>query len=184
MDVPEQAVSKKHNQRGDFTERARKAHLIEYWAADYRTLQPQTGVVPHIWRWNDVQTLLTEARNLVGVEEAERRALVLSNPGLNGVPHMTNTIFGDVQLLGPGESAPAHRHTTSASRVILAGSGSYTTVAGVKCTMRPGDLIINPAWQWHDFGNEGTDDALWLDVLDVPLVTVLGSVFYDYDYEQ
>lgn len=168
--------------RKAFTKRANRAHLLEYWSETYRTAAPQSGVVPHVWKWTEVKPLIVEARNLVGVQEAERRALVLSNPGLEGMPYMTNTIFGDVQLLSPGETAPAHRHTTSASRFVLEGSGSYTVVAGEKCTMLPGDLIINPAWQWHDFGNQGTDDALWLDVLDVPLATALGAVFYDYDY--
>jgi hypothetical protein len=32
-----------------FTERAQRAHLLEYWAVGYRTKKPETGVVPHLW---------------------------------------------------------------------------------------------------------------------------------------
>jgi gentisate 1,2-dioxygenase len=95
---------------------------------------------------------------------------------------MTDTLFGDVQLLSPGEKAPAHRHTTSACRFFLEGEGAYTNVEGEKCTMGPGDLIINPAWAWHDHGHEGTGTITYLNMLDVPLVAGLGCVFYDEDY--
>jgi gentisate 1,2-dioxygenase len=95
---------------------------------------------------------------------------------------MTNTIFGDVQILAPGESAPAHRHTTSASRFFFEGSGAYTTVEGEKCMMGPGDLVINPSWAWHDHGNEGASEVTYLNILDVPLVAALGCTFYDHEY--
>jgi gentisate 1,2-dioxygenase len=90
--------------------------------------------------------------------------------------------MGDVQLLKPGERAPAHRHTTSSIRLSLEGSGGYTMVDGEKCVMERGDIIVNPIWAWHHHGNEGTQDVIWVDVLDVPLVTALGSTKYDYDY--
>ncbi|MBI4635099.1 MAG: cupin domain-containing protein [Candidatus Rokubacteria bacterium] len=170
------------DRRKAFTERAQRANLLEYWAVGYRTSKPETGVVPYLWRWSDVKSLMEEAGRLVGIDESERRGLVLANPGLGGLPYMTNTLFGDVQLLTPGEAAPAHRHTTSASRFFMEGTGGYTTVEGERCTMGPGDLVINPSWAWHDHGNDGKDEITYLNILDVPLATHLGCVFYDYDY--
>ncbi len=35
-----------------------------------------------------------------------------------------------MQLLLPGETAPAHRHTPSAARIIIEGEGGYTVVNG------------------------------------------------------
>lgn len=35
--------------------------------------------------------------------------------------------------------------------------------------MKPGDLIITPVWNWHDHGNEGTNNVIWLDGLNIPL---------------
>ncbi len=169
-------------ERAAFAERVRKANYLEYWAAGYRTTRPDTGVVPCLWAWKEMKQLMIESEKLIDINEAERRGLILLNPGLGGKPYMTNTIFGDVQILAPGEKAPAHRHTTSASRFFLEGEGGYTTVEGEKCTMGPGDLIINPSWAWHDHGHEGKDDISYLNILDVPLVAGLGCVFYDSDY--
>ena len=45
-----------------------------------------------------------------------------------------------MQLLLPGEWAPAHRHTPNAVRLIVEGEGAYTTVDGEKCPMSRGDL--------------------------------------------
>jgi gentisate 1,2-dioxygenase len=53
--------------------------------------------------------------------------------------------------------APSHRHTQSALRFIVEGSGAYTAVDGERSTMRPGDFIITPSWTWHDHGHEGTE---------------------------
>jgi gentisate 1,2-dioxygenase len=171
-----------HNQRAEFAERVRRAHYQEYWDADYRTDKPTTGVLPHVWPWEEMQSLMFESAKVIGIDEAERRGLILANPGLGGKPFMTNSLFGDIQILSPGESAPAHRHTTSASRFVLEGHGCFTTVAGEKCTMAPGDLVINPNWAWHDHGNDGPGEVTYLNVLDVPLVAGLGCTFYDHDY--
>lgn len=171
-------------QRAEFAERVRKANYLEYWAAGYRTTKPDTGVVPCLWRWEEMKRLMLESEKLIDINEAERRGLILLNPGLGGKPYMTNTIFGDVQILAPGEKAPAHRHTTSASRFFLEGEGGYTTVEGEKCTMGPGDLIINPSWGWHDHGHEGTEDISYLNILDVGLLASLGCVFYDSRYDK
>lgn len=171
-----------HNQRAEFAQRVRNAHYLEYWDADYRTDKPTTGVLPHVWGWEEMKGLMLESAKVIGINEAERRGLILANPGLGGKPYMTNTLFGDVQILSPGESAPAHRHTTSASRFMMEGTGCFTTVAGEKCTMAPGDLVINPSWLWHDHGNDGTSEVTYLNVLDVPLLAGLGCTFYDHEY--
>ena len=175
-------------ERSTLARQARQLHLQEYWVAqpEFQSTAPRPAAVPHLWRWADVAPVLRKTGEMIGVganaAEAERRALILSNPGLQGRPDITTTLYADLQLVRPGEVAPAHRHTTTASRFILEGKGGFTVVAGEKVTMSRGDFINNPAWLWHDFGNEGDDDAIWLDVLDVPLVTALNSVFYDYDF--
>ena len=70
----------------------------------------------------------------------DRRVLALANPGLAGLPYTSSTLWGAIQYLGPGEAAPAHRHTPSAIRFVMVGSGVYTTVNGDACDMEPGDL--------------------------------------------
>src|SRR3989442_8171178 len=103
-----------------------------------------TAAVPHRWRWQDLRPLLLEAARLVPIEQAERRVLVLKNPGLHGADAVTSTLFPGLQIILPGEAAPSHHHTPAALRLVVEGRGAFTTVDGVKCAMEPGDLIITP----------------------------------------
>lgn len=129
---------------------------------------PQTK--PTLWRFSAIRPLAMQAAELVPIELAERRVLVLSDPG-RGPEAMqaTGMIYAGIQVLLPGERAPTHRHTPSAARIVIEGEGGYTVVNGEKCVMEKGDLILTPHGQWHDHGHEGTSPVLWLDILDLPI---------------
>ena len=115
--------------------------------------------------------MLLKAGELTPIEKAERRVLVMANPG-HGLDKMqaSSAIYLGMQLLLPGEWAPSHRHTPNAVRMIVEGEGAYTTVDGQKCPMSRGDLILTPTGLWHEHGHDGTDPVIWLDVLDLPLM--------------
>ena len=87
--------------------------------------------------------------------------------------------LGALQCLGPGETAPAHRHTPGAIRFVLTGTGVWTTVNGDRCDMGPGDLVLTPSWYWHDHTNSGDRAMFWFDGLDLPMVEALDAVFYE-----
>ena len=142
------------------------------WTALHQLLPAErtTRAVPHAWSWRAVRPLLHEAARLVPIDQAERRVLVLENPGLKGTYAITATLYAGLQIILPGEAAPSHHHTPAALRFVVEGAGAYTTVEGVKCAMEAGDLIITPPMRWHDHGHEGTDAMVWLDGLDIPLV--------------
>lgn len=126
------------------------------------------------WRYADVRPLLLRAGELTPVEKAERRVLVLSDPGRGtGAMQATSSIYTGLQLLLPGETAPAHRHTPSAARIIVEGSGGFTVVDGEKLPMEEGDLVLTPGGEWHDHGHEGSEPVVWLDALDLPLFVYL-----------
>jgi len=146
--------------------------LAPLWTALHALLphERQTCVVPHRWRWSELRGPLLESARLVPIEQAERRVLVLCNPGLPGVFAATATLYAGFQVILPGEAAPSHHHTAAALRLVVEGRGAYTTVDGVKCVMEPGDLIITPPMRWHEHGHEGGDPVVWLDGLDIPLV--------------
>lgn len=139
--------------------------------------QPVPAARACMWSWNEVYPHLLRAGELITAEEAERRVLVLENPGLPGKSQVTDTLYAGLQLILPGETAPAHRHTQSALRFVLHGSGAYTSVDGEKTPMHRGDFIITPHWTWHDHGHDGDEPVVWLDGLDVPLVTFLRAGF-------
>jgi gentisate 1,2-dioxygenase len=141
------------------------------------TRQPGSGCQAAHWRYDAVRRLLIEAGELVSVEEAERRVLVLENPAFAGQSRITTSLYAGLQLVLPGEKARSHRHTQSALRFVLEGRGAYTAVDGERALMSPGDFIITPSWQWHDHGNDTSDPVIWLDGLDIPLVQALDGSF-------
>ena len=49
---------------------------------------------------------------------------------MRGRFRITTALFAGLQLIMPGEVAPAHRHTQAALRFIVEGSGAYTAVNG------------------------------------------------------
>lgn len=128
------------------------------------------------WAYNTIRPLLIQAGELTPMEKAERRVLVLANPG-HGLTNMqaTPSIYLGVQLILPGETAPNHRHTPNAVRIIIEGEGAYTTVNGEQCKMERGDLILTPSGKWHEHHHDGKGPIVWLDVLDLPLIYNLES---------
>ncbi len=100
--------------------------------------------------------------------------LYFVDPGRGpGAMQATSTIYVGLQLLLPGEAAPAHKHTPSAARIVVEGEGAYTVVEGEKLPMQSGDLILTPSGLWHDHGHDGTEPVIWLDALDLPLFVFL-----------
>ena len=111
--------------------------------------------------------------------EAIRRVLILENPGMRGESCITQSLYAGLQLILPGEIAPSHRHSQSALRFIVEGSGAYTAVDGERTTMHPGDFIITPSWTWHDHGNPGNDPVVWMDGLDIRIVQMFAAQFHE-----
>ncbi|MDX3908088.1 MAG: gentisate 1,2-dioxygenase [Pigmentiphaga sp.] len=138
---------------------------------------PATPCVPHHWTWDTMWPFLQRAGQLISAEEAERRVLVLENPGLRGQSRITHSLYAGLQLILPGEVAPPHRHSQSAMRFILQGQGAYTAVGGRRITMTEGDFIITPSWSFHDHGNPSDSPMVWLDGLDVPIVELFDAQF-------
>ena len=119
-----------------------------------------------------------QSGSLITAREAERRVLILAeNPGMPGASCITHTLYAGLQLILPGEIAPSHRHTQSALRFVVEGTGAYTAVDGERTAMHPGDFIITPSWTFHDHGNTGNEPVVWLDGLDIPLVAFLDAGF-------
>ncbi|MGE0801966.1 MAG: cupin domain-containing protein [Lautropia sp.] len=165
----------------DYLQALRELNLMPLWPGLRALLppgRPRPVTQPMFWSYQALRPLLMRAGELTPVEKAERRVLVLANPG-HGSDSMqaSAAIYLGMQLLLPGEHAPSHRHTPNAVRMIVEGEGAYTTVDGEKCPMSRGDLILTPTGLWHDHGHEGDEPVVWLDVLDVPLVYYLETSY-------
>ena len=132
--------------------------------------KPSPTTRPGFWAYEAIRPLLLQAGDLTPVEKAERRVLVLSDPGRGaGAMQATASLYLGLQLLLPGETAPAHVHTPSAVRIVVEGKGGYTAVDGEVLPMEDGDLVMTPGGDWHEHGHDGTEPVVWLDVLDLPL---------------
>ncbi|PHM21314.1 MAG: cupin [Curvibacter sp. PD_MW3] len=158
----------------DYRDDLIKLNLVPLWPSLRAVLPPKVPTRktrPTFWSYQSLRPLLLRAGELTPMEKAERRVLVLANPG-HGLEKMqaSAAMYLGMQLLLPGEWAPSHRHTPNAVRMIVEGEGAYTTVDGEKCPMHRGDLILTPTGLWHEHGHDGTEPVVWLDVLDLPLV--------------
>jgi gentisate 1,2-dioxygenase len=158
----------------DYRDELTAQNLVPLWPSLRALLPP--GVPARrtqatAWAYQAIRPLLMRAGELTPIEKAERRVLVLANPG-HGLDKMqaSAAMYLGMQLLMPGEWAPSHRHTPNAVRMVVEGEGAWTTVDGEKCPMSRGDLILTPTGLWHEHGHDGTDPVIWLDVLDLPLV--------------
>jgi gentisate 1,2-dioxygenase len=166
-------------ERLDFYRRLDEKDLAPLWEslASLVTPQPRTACVPAHWQYDRLRGLLMEAGELITAHEAERRVLVLENPGIRGRSQITSSLYAGLQLILPGEIAASHRHAACALRFIIEGNGAYTAVEGERVSMHPGDFIITPSWTFHDHGNTGDEPVVWLDGLDVPIVNLFDTSF-------
>ena len=159
-----------------------RLNLVPLWP-NLRAVLPPAKPVPKTrathWSYETLRPLLLKAGELTPIEKAERRVLVLANPG-HGLENMqaSAAIYLGMQLLLPGEWAPAHRHTPNAVRMVVEGEGAWTTVNGEKCPMSRGDLILTPTGLWHEHGHDGATPVVWLDVLDLPLVYYMEASYH------
>jgi gentisate 1,2-dioxygenase len=165
--------------RAEFYRRMDKDHLTPLWEVLHNLVPPtpSSPAVPAYWNYKAIRPYIEESGRLISAKEAIRRVLILENPGMRGASSITRSLYCGLQLILPGEVAPSHRHTQSALRFIVEGAGAYTAVDGERVTMHPGDFIITPPWTWHDHGNPGDEPVVWMDGLDIPMVSFFTAQF-------
>jgi gentisate 1,2-dioxygenase len=144
-----------------FNDKLRKQGIWAYWMRPYGEHKVED---PEVLKWSTIYPLLLEAGEVVK---------------LGGGAAFRRNMAG-YQIVMPGESAPAHRHTASAMRLIIVGDGSaYTTTNGEQMFMEPGDLLVQPSFGWHDHSNPGPEPVIWMDMLDNVLIQTLDVEFRD-----
>jgi gentisate 1,2-dioxygenase len=168
--------------REEFYHRLQTQSAAPLWEVlgDLVLARPRPGCVPALWRYDEMRPYIMESGRLITAEEAERRVLMIENPGLKGAPQITQSLYAGLQLVLPGEVTATHRHAAAALRFVIEGDGAYTSVDGVKITMHPGDFILTPSWTYHDHGNTTGQPVVWMDGLDIPVVNMLDSSFAEH----
>jgi gentisate 1,2-dioxygenase len=166
---------------GDHIDNLRRAwkaaHLVPLWESPTAHKPPAPPASAHLWDWKTIRPLVEGAIDLANPAAVERRVLSLVNPASKSAEDEATirNLSAAIQILLPGESARRHRHSMNALRFVLEGSGAQTIVDGKPCAMEFGDLILTPAWCWHEHVHQGSGPMIWLDALDVPLHLYLGT---------
>jgi gentisate 1,2-dioxygenase len=182
MNHPDHTLGTLAELPAEYVSQLRALNLVPLWPSLRGVLppeKPRPKTKPTHWPYATLKPLLLQAGELTPIEKAERRVLVLANPG-HGLDNMqaSSAMYLGMQLLLPGEWAPSHRHTPNAVRMIVEGTGAYTTVNGEKLPMERGDLILTPTGLWHEHGHDGDEPVVWLDVLDLPLMYYLEASYH------
>jgi gentisate 1,2-dioxygenase len=160
-------------------------NLYPLWTAPVRKeIKENGGMVrrakANLWDFAKSRELLLQSADIVSIKDAERRVLVLLNPGFDVQKALSTTpsaIIG-MQMIMPGEWAPKHRHTAGAARFIVEGEGAYTAVEGEKLPMRAGDLVLTPPHLMHEHGHNGAGPMIWLDILDLQVAVSLDAMYH------
>ena len=168
-----------------------RLNMFPFWATtegvehdEVKQLMATPKAVPYVWRYSDIEPMLQRAAQLVTMDDSERRSLIVVNPGLAPKRASVSTMYTAYRLNDPNEIMPPHKHSPSAIRFGLTGSGNFTGVAGEDVTFGPGDMVLTPNDTWHNHGTVGDEPAVNLSVLDLPLVETLHAVHFDHNYTE
>ena len=158
-----------------------RSHIHPLWDRYKRItpVAPQAKDAPMHWRWRDLEPFTGRAAAEVGIEDVERRALILANPAFEGGTVTTQNLIGAFTVLEPGDRAVPHRHTAAAIRFSTRAEGAVTIVNGRRCLMKEGDLVLTPPMCWHGHINEGDRRTVWFDAANMPAVCSLDASFFE-----
>ena len=158
-----------------------RAHLHPLWDRYKRItpVSPQPKDAPMHWRWRDIEPFTARAAQEVGIEDVERRALILANPAFGGETVTTHNLIGAFTVLEPGDKAVPHRHSAAAIRFSTRAEGAVTIVNGRRCEMKEGDLVLTPPMCWHGHINESARRTVWFDAANMPAICMLDASFFE-----
>jgi gentisate 1,2-dioxygenase len=163
-----------------YTQALERASVSALWR---RNVYPPRGERARLWRWAELKPLLERAvTEAADMQATERRVLTLIQQDVFGRDDFVTTttnLSANFQVLMPDETAPAHRHSMNALRFVVEGAGAVTIVDGKACPMAERDMILTPAWCWHEHENPGGQRVIWLDILDAPLIRQLDVVQFE-----
>lgn len=158
-----------------------RSHIHPLWDR-YRRITPvapKAKDAPMHWRWRDLEPFTERAAKEVGIEDVERRALILVNPAFGGETVTTQNLIGAFTVLEPGDKAVPHRHTAAAIRFSTRAEGAVTIVNGRRCEMKEGDLVLTPPMCWHGHINQGSRRTVWFDAANMPAICNLDASFFE-----
>ncbi|MGH7871198.1 MAG: cupin domain-containing protein [Candidatus Binatia bacterium] len=153
-----------------------------YCKQQYGAIRPRmSGVsnaaLPYNYKWRDTLQALTEVA-AAGERDTHDGVLLEYAHPITGGPTMP--IIGCwVQMIPPGESTTAHRHTSSTIYHVVQGDGLALVGpkkgGGKELSWGAHDCFFVPSWNWHHFENKSKNEpAILFSVTDRPVLESLG----------
>jgi gentisate 1,2-dioxygenase len=115
------------------------------------------------WKWDGIHRGLMRSGEIVTV-------------GPNGMTGMRSVvgiearkfpIWMNAQILMPGERTQAHRNLRSETRLVCQAPKHALFVCEYEAyAMERGDVVVSPAWTFHDHWNRDVTPAIWIDGYD------------------
>jgi gentisate 1,2-dioxygenase len=159
-------------------------HLVGAGLRRERQAPPRKGNTAAHWKWDGIYRGLMRSGEIVTV-------------GPNGMTGMRSVvgiearkfpIWMNAQILMPGERTQAHRNLRSETRLVCEAPREAIFVCEFESyPMERGDVVVSPAWTFHDHWNKGTTPAIWIDGYDNgynPNVNVNERMPNDEPYEE
>src|SRR5688572_13438156 len=84
----------------EFYERLAAKNAAPLWEslAELVPVRPRTKCRPALWSYTEVRPFVMEAGKLITAKDAERRVLILENPGIRGSSQITESLYAGLQL--------------------------------------------------------------------------------------
>jgi gentisate 1,2-dioxygenase len=124
---------------------------------------------PYRYKWEDTEKALKALGETPG-DPHDGLLLRYVNP-LTGGPTLP-TFSCEIQMLRPGETTKAHRHTSTTIYHAFRGQG-FTVVGDTRFDWKQGDSFSVPLWNMHHHGNSSREAAILFSMNDRPLMEAL-----------
>jgi gentisate 1,2-dioxygenase len=124
---------------------------------------PRQGNTAAHWKWDGVYRGLMRSGEIVTVGPDGMTGM----RSVVGIEARKFPIWMNAQILMPGERTQAHRNLRSETRLVYQAPKDAVFVCEYEAyPMERGDVIISPAWTFHDHWNKDSTPAIWIDGYD------------------
>ena len=124
---------------------------------------PRTGNTAAHWSWEGIRRGLMRSGEIVTVGPNGMTGM----RSVVGIEAKNFPIWMNAQILMPGERTQAHRNLRSETRLVWEAPPEAIFVCEYEAyPMERGDVVISPAWTFHDHWNKGATPAFWIDGYD------------------
>ena len=124
---------------------------------------PRQGNTAAHWSWDGIYKGLMRSGEIVTVGPLGMTGM----RSVVGIEARTFPIWMNAQILMPGERTQAHRNLRSETRLVCQAPKEAIFVCEYESyPMERGDVVISPAWTFHDHWNLGSTPAIWIDGYD------------------